>query len=295
MSNSEEHLERLYKIGEEWAARRRMDQLAKTAAEILAIRPTDLAALSWRWTVCCEQNDVRGMLDAAEQMLQSDADSELAHRLMSESFVASEDYDSALHHATNATALAPHNPFNHIQLARVHWRTGNLPAYDLATMGALNLAPDLPDALALSAWSALVKGESERVESIALTLLRIAPDDDFVLSEVGKLFFEIGRRATGFGFLKSLLQKNPGDYRVHLSLANAYLSKDNWPAARTYLRSALELKPDLEDVRRLLRMSNRTPDDQMPRGWRRFRYIRTYDEDGRTVYTDEQDGWLDAE
>lgn len=159
---------------------------------------------------------------------------------------------------------------------------GDVLESDQLAMSALAIDPTDLEAVNIAARCAIATRGRTRTEAAIRQMLSLAPDDGFVLSEVGKMLFEIGRRASGMAVLRSVLRADPTNHRLHLTLGYAYIARGDWVDARRHFREALRIKPELEQIRRLLRMGNKTLPPKMPEGWTIVRWIEKWDEEGKT-------------
>jgi Flp pilus assembly protein TadD len=280
---SDEAVDKIRLLAYEWAARNRLDRVEPLARELLQHDPSDMDGLRFLWQASHARGDALAAEGLSASFVQHHEQVADGHHMASIDHAIRGNEERARRHADRALELEPENPKHHAHLALLLFDIGEVSQADTAAASALAKDPLEPNALSVAARCAIVLGHRERAEAAIRQLLTIGTDDSFAMSDAGNLLINFGRRATGIDILRSVLRRDPNSCRLHMAIGYALLSRGDWITARQHFREVLRLRPDLEQVRRLLRMGSRTPPPMMPEGWTMQRWIETSDDDGRTI------------
>ncbi|MFN5513614.1 MAG: glycosyltransferase [Cyanobacteriota bacterium] len=112
-----------------------------------------------------------------------------------------------------------------------HWQVIDLPGVAIRHWGYS------PEALA-------AKNKTQRAQVLLEKALGANPQDAYLCSKLGALYYQIGRDKDGFKLLKQGLKSNLGSapvrYELHYHLANAYNREGKWELALKHYQKALQ-------------------------------------------------------
>ena len=270
-------------IAHHWVEMSRWDKAEPAIRALLAVDPDDLDAHDMLSTTLLEKGEPSLAREVIERWLEIAPTDSRAHALLAFVEHAAANDEAAVAAATDAVRLAPNGAFERGVLAAVMLGAGDSAGAMHVALDALQLSPLEFNALRTLAWSSLENHRPDLAARATRDLLMLGPTHKFVLSSAGQLFRALGRRGEGMRLLRDLLANDPANPRCHLALGHAYWERGDAPAARQHFREALRLNPELEEVRKFLRMGRRTMPGNMPAGWRLYQQVITWDENGHKI------------
>lgn len=75
-------------------------------------------------------------------------------------------------------------------------------------------------------------------------MMLVAPDDERVISEYGKVLVQLGRSDDAVAFLKRAIQLSPNDWTLYSAIGAAFDQESKFAEAQTAYQRGLQIKPD---------------------------------------------------
>jgi tetratricopeptide (TPR) repeat protein len=277
---SDAQLQNLRAKAEHWLACNRPDHAEAVLREMLALAPTDAFAMTHLSTLLADRNDLAEARSLAASAIREHPEDPRGFTSLSRAAGQQRDHAAAIDAARQAIRLRPHDAYPHGLLATALLSARQVPEARDAALACLRLQPWDFNGLAIIALTSLTMGDYVAAEHAARALLQIGPVEGFCLTTAARVFCQIGRRAEGMRFLRTLIQREPNNARAHEAIGLACWDRGDIPTARRHFREALRLDPRMERVRQILRLHARTKPQDMPEGWVYVRYLDRVDAHG---------------
>ena len=151
-----------------------------------------------------------------------------------------------------AVSLNPQNPYTRVGLGRLLLEKGAPEDAEVEFRAALQLKPDLAEALPLLISALIRQNKWSEVQKFDEMLFELDPQSDKV--HLGKALTALrsGDFAAAKSHLDELLSRHPRHARAHQHLANVLLNLNRPDEAVKHLKIALALKPEMSKAHFLL-------------------------------------------
>ena len=164
------------------------------------------------------------------------------------------DYEKAEADFKTVLALAPDDPFSHLNLAWSLVRQGNDDDFEKATRHcrkALALDPNLADAFGCLGVVAFKRGRIREAEAYLLRSIQVDPKRGH-FADLGALYIQMGRYDEAKEKLEEALGNSPDDAYAHTQMGNLYLQTEKVKEAIREFRLAMAIDPNSPDSPRAL-------------------------------------------
>lgn len=203
-----------------------------------------LACMAWR--------RFEAARDAALRVLAMEPENALAHLIVGESFLRTEEYAAGREQAARLIAIAPDWGWGYWLLAwcwledqsRFWGQANRLEKAAAAAHQALHCNPSEPSFYYLAASVELRRGDASTALQFAERGLAIAPQSQSLCRLRGQTLNLLGEQTVAQASLEQALELSPDDAPTHRLLAEVSYERGNYDRALEHVAEAMRLEPE---------------------------------------------------